>query len=85
MKDTRLRGTLLLALTAILVIGSFVPASAQEDSRRKGDRACAADASRLCKKFLEQGDMVILQCFQQNRTKLSRHCHRFLAEVGQLR
>ena len=28
--------------------------------------------------------MVILQCFQQNRTKLSRHCHRFLAEVGQL-
>ena len=31
MKDTRLRGTLLLALTAILVIGSFVPVSAQED------------------------------------------------------
>ena len=75
----------MLALTAILVIGSFVPASAQEDLRRKGDRACSADASRLCKKFLEQGDMVILQCFQQNRTKLSPHCHRFLAEVGQLR
>ena len=84
MKDTRLRGALLLALTAILVIG-IVPASAQEDLRRKGDRACSADASRLCKKLLGQGDMVILQCFQQNRTKLSPHCHRFLAEVGQLR
>ena len=33
MKDTRLRGTLLLALTATLVIGSFVPASAQGDLR----------------------------------------------------
>ena len=59
-------------------------AFAQDDLRAKGDKACRHDAPRLCKAVLGQGDMVVLSCFQQNRTKLSASCKKFLIEVGQL-
>jgi hypothetical protein len=57
--------------------------SAQEQ-RKRGDDACTGDAARLCKKFFGQGNMVILSCFQQNQTRLSKKCHKFLADIGQL-
>jgi hypothetical protein len=59
-------------------------AIAQDDLRARGDRACRTDAPRLCKAVLGQGDMVVLSCFQQNRTKLTASCRKFLIEVGQL-
>ena len=60
------------------------PGYAQDDIRARGDRACKSDARRLCKHAFEGGDMAVLGCFQQNRTKLSDSCRRFLVEVGQL-
>jgi hypothetical protein len=60
------------------------PALAQDDVRARGDRACSADARRLCRPVLNQGDMAVLQCFQMNRNRLSAPCAKFLREVGQL-
>ena len=53
--------------------------------RAQGAKACGPDAERLCKHVLNQGDMVMLKCFQNRRTKLSRSCHAFLKKVGQLK
>ena len=57
---------------------------AQDDVRQRGDRACKGDVNRLCKAVLQQGDMGILACLQQNGKKLSRPCSSFLKDIGQL-
>jgi hypothetical protein len=75
-------------LAATFSAGIMLAASssgyAQDDLKKQGDRACRADASRLCKHVLGQGEMIVLKCFQNNRAKLGRTCHAFLTKVGQL-
>ena len=75
---------LAVSFLAFSVVAATAPAHAQDDMRARGDKACNGDAKRLCSKFFGQGDMVILQCFQEHRARLSTPCRRFLTEVGQL-
>jgi hypothetical protein len=58
---------------------------AQDDMRAEGAKACGKDADRLCKHVFHQGDMIMLKCFQNRRTKLSTGCHAFLTKAGQLK
>lgn len=76
-----LRKTLLMGL--LLALGPSL-AFAQDHVRIQGDRACGRDATRLCKRVLDQGDFAILACFQQNQTKLTASCRKFLRDQGQL-
>jgi len=83
--QTRIK--LLAAVTSaamMAVVLAPVASYAQDDLRAKGDKACRHDAPRLCKNVLGQGDMVVLSCFQANKTKLSATCKKFLTEIGQL-
>ena len=57
---------------------------AQDDARTRGDRACRSDVSRLCRKVMDQGDMVVLQCLKVNAKKLGPACRKVLQEQGQL-
>jgi hypothetical protein len=81
MRSTRLA---FAALALSIFSAGILPAHAQDDVRARGDRACNGDAKRLCSKFFGQGDMVILQCFQKYKVRLSGPCRKFLIEVGQL-
>ena len=77
----------LLAATfsvGVLLVASS-PGYAQDDLKAEGAKACSADANRLCKHVLGQGDMIVLKCFKKRRTKLSPVCHAFLTKVGQLK
>jgi hypothetical protein len=76
---TSLLTAVALSLTLIASAGY-----AQDDLRKKGDRACGGDSRRMCSKFFGQGDMMVLGCLQENKVKLSRNCHKFLTEIGQL-
>lgn len=84
------RRTSLIAFAAAVVSASAMllpgAASAQQQDplRARGDKACKTDARKLCSNFFGQGDMVVLQCFQQNAKKLTKPCRTFLIEVGQL-
>jgi hypothetical protein len=58
---------------------------AQPDpTRNRGERACGRDARQLCRAVINQGDMVMLSCLQTNEKKLSKACHKFLVDQGQL-
>ncbi|MBV8838908.1 MAG: hypothetical protein JO000_20440 [Alphaproteobacteria bacterium] len=82
MRATRLA---LAALALSIMAAGTIPAKAQQDEMRaRGDRACKGDAKRLCSKFFGQGDMMMLQCFQEHQARLSSSCRKFLTEVGQL-
>jgi len=71
-----------LALSLTVFASSF--ASAQDDVRKRGDRACGGDSRKMCSKFFGQGDMMVLGCLQENKTRLSGNCRKFLTEIGQL-
>lgn len=72
-----MKRTLLLTSAALLLATS---AFAQQAPRT--DPGCGRDASRFCRAVLDQGDMAVLTCLQENRAKLSKTCAKVLADNG---
>jgi len=68
-------------MTRFLLIISFIVMAAASASAQ-GQDACARDASRFCRAQINDGDMVILACLQQNRARLSKACQATLASHG---
>jgi hypothetical protein len=73
-----------IALSIGTMLVSLSPSQAQDDMRKRGDRACKTSSNKLCSKFFGQGDMVILSCLQRNKIRLTGSCRKFLTEIGQL-
>jgi hypothetical protein len=73
-----------VALSIGSMLLSLSPGHAQDDMRKRGDRACKTSSNKLCSKFFGQGDMMILGCLQQNKVRLTGSCRKFLTEIGQL-
>ena len=73
-----------IALSIGTMLLSLSPSQAQDDMRKRGDRACKTSSNKLCSKFFGQGDMMILSCLQQNKVRLTSSCRKFLTEIGQL-
>ena len=63
---------ILLVIPFFLIISG---ASAQNS-------ACTRDVTRFCRAHMNDGDMVVLQCLQQNRGRLSAACQKTLVENG---
>jgi hypothetical protein len=49
----------------------------------QGQDACARDVSRLCRAYMNQGDMAVLACLKQHRNRISRGCDAVLTSHGQ--
>jgi hypothetical protein len=77
------RTSLFAALLSLAAIASITSASAQDDIRKRGDKACGHDSRRMCSKFFGD-DMQVLACLQNNKVKLAGSCRKFLTEIGQL-
>ena len=77
-RNMTLKKVLLLAIIA----GSFASNAYAQQSRADQEKACGRDASRFCKAVIDAGDMVVLSCLQQNRTKLSAACAKVLKDNG---
>ena len=73
-----------IALSIGTMLLSLSPSQAQDDMRKRGDKACKTSSNKLCSKFFGQGDMMILSCLQQNKVRLTGSCRKFLTEIGQL-
>jgi hypothetical protein len=52
-------------------------------SAQQGQDACARDVSRFCRAHINDGDMVVLACLQQNRARISKGCQQVLTSHGQ--
>lgn len=78
-RNTALKKALLLTFIASSVATS---AFAQAGTRDAHEQACGRDVSRFCKAVVNSGDMVVLSCLQQNRTKISRTCQKLLRDNG---
>ena len=69
-----------------IILGSLtLPAVAFAQGRGTPEerKACTRDVQRHCRAVIDQGDLVILSCLQQNRAKISPACDGVLKSHGQ--
>jgi hypothetical protein len=73
---------------AILLLSLSAPAGvmAQQEQRAgtpEEQKACAHDVQKFCRTLMDQSDLVVLSCLQQNRAKLTKACDQVLTNHGQ--
>jgi hypothetical protein len=72
---------------ALVLLSLSVSTAAIAQQQRGGtpeeQKACSRDVQRFCRPVIDQGDLVILSCLQQNRPKLSKSCNQVLVSHGQ--
>ena len=71
-----------MVLVALSVAAS-TNAVAQGGGTSEEQAACARDARRFCRAVIDQGDLAVLACFQQNRAGIGRACDQVLRNHGQ--
>jgi hypothetical protein len=62
----------------------FAAGTALAQDRAQSESACGRDASRVCKKVINDGDSAILNCLKENRSRLRPVCVKHLQQHGQL-
>ena len=73
-------------LLALTLLSLSIPTGAFAQAQRgtaDEQKACTRDAQRHCRAVLDQGDLVVLSCLQQNRAKISPACDAVLKSHGQ--
>ncbi|MEW6642194.1 MAG: hypothetical protein AB1586_16940 [Pseudomonadota bacterium] len=77
------KSLLLTALVLASVSTSTLAQNAQRSGTPEEQKACSKDVSRYCRPLMDQGDLVILSCLQQNRPKITPACDKVLKDHGQ--
>jgi hypothetical protein len=67
----------------LLSLSVSTAAVAQERGTPEEQKACSRDVQRFCRPVIDQGDLIVLSCLQQNRPKISAACDRVLKTHGQ--
>ena len=74
-------------VVTLLSLSASTGAIAQQQQQRSGtpeeQKACSRDVQRFCRPVIDQGDLTILSCLQQNRPKISTACDQVLKDHGQ--
>ena len=73
-------------LSALILSSSLLVTSAvaqQRSGTPDEQKACSRDVQRFCRPLMDQGDLTILACLQQNRPKLTSACNQVLKNHGQ--
>lgn len=69
-------------LLLTIIASAFASNAFAQQTREDQEKACGRDVSRYCKAVIDQGDMTVLACLQQNRSKISKACQKVLADNG---
>jgi hypothetical protein len=76
-------------LAAVLMAPTLSIATAQPNAERQTfhaeqseQDACKPDVMKLCRQVSNSGDLMVLECLQKNRKRLSKACSRVLDEHG---
>jgi hypothetical protein len=72
--------TLLSASTA--VFAEPTP-SQQRAGTPEEQKACSRDVQKFCRSVMNENDLTVLACLQQNRPKLTNACNQVLVNHGQ--
>lgn len=67
----------------LLSLSVSTAAVAQERGTPEEQKACSRDVQRYCRPVIDQGDLIVLSCLQQNRPRISKACDKVLKDHGQ--
>lgn len=72
---------------AMLLLSLSAPTGVMAQQQHGGtpdeQKACAHDVQKFCRPLMDQSDLVVLSCLQQNRPKLTKACDAVLTNHGQ--
>jgi Cysteine rich repeat len=71
------------ALLALSVSAGAVAQQQQHGGTAEEQKACAHDVQKFCRAVMNESDLTILSCLQQNRAKLTKACDQVLVSHGQ--
>ena len=75
------KSLLVAALLSLSVCGGAI--AQQHGGTPEEQKACAHDVQKFCRAVMNEPDLAILSCLQQNRSKLTRACDQVLSSHGQ--
>ena len=71
----------------VLTLSSLTTVAFAQQQQRSGtpeeQLACTRDVQRHCRRVIDQGDLTVLACLQENRAKISKACDQVLKNHGQ--
>jgi hypothetical protein len=73
---------LVVALLSLSVSGGAI-AQQQHSGTPEEQKACAHDVQKFCRSVMNDSDIIVLNCLQQNRPKLTKACDQVLTDHGQ--
>jgi len=73
----------LLVITLLSVSGGALAQQQQRSGTPEEQKACAHDVQKYCRALMNENDLTILGCLQQNRPKLTQACNQVLVNHGQ--
>jgi hypothetical protein len=71
------------ALLSLSVTAGAVAQQQQHGGTPEEQKACAHDVQKYCRSVMNDSDLVVLSCLQQNREKLTKSCDKVLKDHGQ--
>ena len=71
------------ALLALSVSAGAVAQQQQHGGTAEEQKACAHDVQKYCRAVMNDSDLTVLSCLQQNRAKLTKACDQVLVSHGQ--
>jgi hypothetical protein len=74
---------LVAALLSLSVSAAAMAQQPQHGGTPEEQKACAHDVQKFCRTLMNESDLIVLNCLQQNRTKLTKACDQVLTTHGQ--
>jgi len=71
------------ALLSLSVTAGAMAQQQQHGGTPEEQKACAHDVQKFCRTVMNDNDLVVLGCLQQNRPKLTKACEKVLTDHGQ--
>ena len=78
-----MRKTFFVAALLSLSVSAVAMAQQQHGGTPEEQKACAHDVQKYCRTVMNDSDLVVLSCLQQNRPKLTKACDKVLTDHGQ--
>jgi hypothetical protein len=78
-----MRKTFLVAALLSLSVSGGAIAQQQHSGTPEEQKACAHDVQKFCRSVMNDSDIIVLNCLQQNRPKLTKACDQVLTDHGQ--
>jgi hypothetical protein len=78
-----MRKSFLVAALLSLSLSGAAIAEQEHSGTPAEQKACAHDVQKYCRSMMDQPDLIVLSCLQQNRPKLTKACDRVLTDHGQ--